>query len=151
MVGRIMATFWERYFQLLESDSATESTPGDRMGRSPPPEPVKPKRKPASRRAASTIPQKWVHETTDDDRYVGRDDALDRLNAWAIDPNVRAISVTGLGGLGKTALVGYWLKRSHGLQQRRFQGLFFWSFYVNRSVNDLFTALQTWGRRFGVR
>lgn len=44
------------------------------------------------------------------------------------------IAVTGMGGLGKTSLVGHWLKRAGGATRRRVAGLFFWSFYAERDV-----------------
>jgi tetratricopeptide (TPR) repeat protein len=89
----------------------------------------------------SRIPQCWVHETTDDDFYVGRTDSFRRLDCWAADQNVRLIAVTGLGGLGKTSLVGRWIKHAGGDAWRNFDGVFFWSFYGDRSVRAFLNAL----------
>ena len=86
---------------------------------------------PASRAAPI---EAWVHETTDDDTYTGRRETLDRLDRWAADPDVKAIAVTGIGGLGKTALIGRWLKREGGVTRRPYAAVFFWSFYADRSV-----------------
>jgi tetratricopeptide (TPR) repeat protein len=85
--------------------------------------------------------EKWVHETTEDDRYTGRAAALERLDRWCADPAVRVIGVTGMGGLGKTSLIGHWLKRKHGARGRPFAALFFWSFYADREVKHFAAAL----------
>lgn len=87
------------------------------------------------------VAEKWVHETTDDDRYTGRTDELAKLDRWSRDPEVHAIAVTGMGGLGKTSLIGHWLKRAGGLSSRRYEGMFFWSFYAERSVSAFLKEL----------
>jgi hypothetical protein len=70
---------------------------------------------------------------------------LDRLSRCAADPRVRVIAVIGIGGLGKTALVGHWLKgRGAGRQVR---GLFGWSFKANRSVADFRRTLAEFAVR----
>jgi tetratricopeptide (TPR) repeat protein len=86
-------------------------------------------------------PQLWVHDTTEDDRYTEPGEALSRLDRWAADPRVRAVAVTGIGGLGKTALIGYWLKQRHGAATRPARGLLGWSFGVDRQVERFFAAL----------
>ncbi|MGH8903415.1 MAG: SIR2 family protein [Egibacteraceae bacterium] len=90
---------------------------------------------------APSTPQRWVHETTEDERYTEPAHALDRLDRWAADLSVRAIAVTGIGGLGKTALLGHWLKRKGGASRRPNQGLFGWSFNADRSVEAFLDAL----------
>jgi tetratricopeptide (TPR) repeat protein len=95
----------------------------------------------------ATAPQQWVHETTDDDLYVERTDALHRLNRWAEDAHVTAIAITGLGGIGKTSLVGYWLRRSGGANLRDHKGLFFWSFYSDKNVDNFMKSLLSFGTR----
>ncbi len=86
--------------------------------------------------------QRWVHEATDDDRFVGRRDELDRLDAWAHDPSVRTFGITGLGGLGKTSLVGRWIRHFGGIRRRPIRGVFFWSFYSDRSVGNFLEGLR---------
>lgn len=80
------------------------------------------------------MPSIWCHETTEDGKYLVRPEVLRRLDRWCADKQVRLISITGIGGLGKTSLVGYWLKREHGWRHRTFVGLFYWSFYSNRNI-----------------
>jgi tetratricopeptide (TPR) repeat protein len=79
-------------------------------------------------------PQRWVHETTEDARYTGRENLLQTLDRWADESVVRTIAITGMGGLGKTALLGRWLKQHGGTDRRPNRGLFFWSFYAENNV-----------------
>jgi tetratricopeptide (TPR) repeat protein len=88
----------------------------------------------------AAMPQHWSHETTEDERFTGRAEALSKLDRWAADPEVRVIVLTGLGGLGKTSLVGHWLKTKGGVRKRPIQGLFFWSFYADRDVKKFAEA-----------
>jgi tetratricopeptide (TPR) repeat protein len=83
------------------------------------------------------VRQRFVHETTEDEKFTGRLDVLERLDAWAADPTVRIIGISALGGLGKTALLGKWLR---GGAHRR-QGVFFWSFYRDRDTAAMLKAL----------
>jgi tetratricopeptide (TPR) repeat protein len=82
-----------------------------------------------------------VHETTEDERYTEPADTLARLDRWVADPRVRSIAITGIGGLGKTALVGHWLKQHHGAAARPTAGLFGWSFNANRQLDHFLDAL----------
>jgi tetratricopeptide (TPR) repeat protein len=86
-------------------------------------------------------PQHWSHETTDDDLYVEPSAAIAKLTRWCADLSVHAIAVVGMGGLGKTALVGHWLKKCNGASHRIHRGLFFWSFYADKRVDSLFDSL----------
>ena len=79
---------------------------------------------------AAKVRQGFVHETTEDEKFTGRLDMLERFDAWAADPSVRLIAISALGGLGKTALLGKWLRS--GAHRR--QGVFFWSFYRDRDT-----------------
>jgi hypothetical protein len=98
------------------------------------------------------FPTGWTHETTEDALYRGRRDALDRLHRWCADPTVRLIAVTALGGLGKTSLVGHWLKRAQGWKHRPFDSLFFWSFYNDRDVGAFLEGLLAFAtEKLGVR
>ena len=59
----------------------------------------------------TALPDQYIHQPTDDDNYQGRTQDFATLNRWANDPATRTIAVTGIGGQGKTALTGRWLKR----------------------------------------
>jgi tetratricopeptide (TPR) repeat protein len=85
-----------------------------------------------------TIRERFVHETTEDEKFTGRRDMLARLDAWAADPGVRLIAISALGGLGKTALLGKWLRTG----DHRRQGVFFWSFYRERETASMLGALK---------
>ena len=87
---------------------------------------------------------KWFHEPTNDDKFVGREDEITRLDRWVRDSAVRVIGVSGVGGTGKTALVGHWLKNTTGWRTRPFKGLFAWSFYQNRATADFLRELLRW-------
>jgi tetratricopeptide (TPR) repeat protein len=95
----------------------------------------------ATAAAAPPVAQRWVHDTSDDDRYVEPADALAHLDRWAGDPAVRAIAVTGIGGLGKTALLGHWLKHRSGVTRRQVAGLLVWSCNADREPTHFLQAL----------
>jgi len=91
---------------------------------------------------ARAVPALFVHETTEDEKFTGRADSLARLDRWAADPAVKLVAITAIGGLGKTALVGRWLRRG----EHRRDAVFFWSFYRNRDTREFFEALLKFGR-----
>lgn len=65
---------------------------------------------PAPPQLKAAIKDKYVHQPTDDDNYQGRAQDFATLNRWANDPATRMIAITGIGGQGKTAMTGRWLK-----------------------------------------
>jgi len=107
----------------------------------PVPEPI-PTAPPAP---AAKVRQRFVHETTEDEKFTGRLDMLERLDAWAADPSVRLVAISALGGLGKTALLGKWLRS--GAHRR--QGVFFWSFYRDRDTEAMLEALKEFAQPGG--
>lgn len=89
-----------------------------------------------------SVTTKWCHETTNDDRYVIRRSVLRTANAWFNDNSIRTISITGMGGAGKTSFVGDWLKARNDNLFRNVKGLFYWSFYVEKSVDNFLISLM---------
>ncbi|HEY0838345.1 MAG TPA: SIR2 family protein [Azospirillum sp.] len=90
------------------------------------------------------FPSKWVHEASDDERFVGREEPIADLDRWVRDDKVRAVAVCAVGGTGKTALIGHWLKRTDGWRTRPFAGLFAWSFYQDRDAGNFLRAFLDW-------
>lgn len=121
-------------------------------GFSPKPSPIAPPPRKLVRdtSAEPDFPEEYAHPTTDDAHYVGRKDVLARLDGFVGAPEVRVVAVTGIGGLGKTSLIGYWLKRRRGHLAHRVEGIFYWSFYVKRSFETFADALLAFAeRKFG--
>lgn len=90
------------------------------------------------------VAMEFVHESTDDQLFTGRDAVLERLDGWSADADVRLVGISAIGGLGKTALLGHWLKSSgaaHGAE-----GIFFWSYYRDTSTDNMLRALLKFGR-----
>ncbi len=90
------------------------------------------------------FPARWVHETSNDDKFTGRENEFARLDRWVASPMVRVIGVCAVGGTGKTALVGHWLKNTDGWRSRPFVGLFAWSFYQNRASASFLLEFLKW-------
>jgi len=93
---------------------------------------------------ATDLAAKWFHEPTNDDKFVGRENEIERLDRWVRDSAVRVIGVSAIGGTGKTALVGHWFKNTKRWRTRPFEGLFAWSFYQNRTTVDFLRELLLW-------
>jgi tetratricopeptide (TPR) repeat protein len=102
-------------------------------------------------RTPGQLPQAWVHATTDDVHYSGRATDLRTLDRWAAEPTVRVIALTGFGGMGKTSLVGHWLKQIGTRKMpRELCGLFAWSYYSDRSTESLLANLLSFARSIGI-
>jgi tetratricopeptide (TPR) repeat protein len=96
--------------------------------------------------ALTPLPARWVHETTNDDKFRGRQEEFERLDRWVRDETTRVVAVCAVGGTGKTALVGHWLKETDQWRRRGtpFAGVFGWSFYQNRSTDEFLLSLLQW-------
>ena len=88
----------------------------------------------------------WVHSATDDIQFRGREDQCARLDRWVRDVSVRAIAATAIGGAGKTALIGHWLKATASWHSRPFEGLFAWSFYQEAETSMFLERFVTWAQ-----
>ncbi|HEX6371604.1 MAG TPA: SIR2 family protein [Longimicrobium sp.] len=126
---------------LLDALAAAEpsAAPPPRGGRA-----AAPAAAPYAPSGAGAFAESWVHETTDDERFTGRAEARARLDRWVRDPAVRALGVTAVGGSGKTALVGHWLKRTDGWRSRPFTGVFGWSFYQELDSARFLESFLDW-------
>jgi hypothetical protein len=87
------------------------------------------------------VAMEFVHESTEDKLFTGRDAALERLDGWAADAGVRLVGVSAIGGLGKTALLGHWLRSKRAAKERQADGIFFWSYYRDTSTDNMLRAL----------
>jgi len=72
---------------------------------------------------------------------------MQRLGRWALDPATHVIAVTGLGGIGKTALVSSWMKQAGSELAGRYRHGLFWSFYADPNPDALFEHLVEVGVR----
>ena len=88
---------------------------------------------PASPKVKAKIKDKYVHKPTDDENFKGREQDFATLNRWANDPDTRMIAITGIGGQGKTAMTGRWLKQER-LENLAQLPVFYWSFYEDLDV-----------------
>lgn len=82
------------------------------------------------------------------EHFVGRQGLRSELVRWATSTHedTRLIAVIGMGGAGKTALTENVL--SAVMERPRHSGLFVWSFYENRSIEEFADfALQYFGRQ----
>lgn len=79
------------------------------------------------------LPDLYIHDPTDDENFKGRKVDFITLNRWATDPATRIIAITGIGGQGKTALVGRWLKKERTKELSQIP-VFYWSFYEDMDV-----------------
>lgn len=119
----------------LQSDLALRATAATASPASlSPPLPVSPFSPPAAPKIL------FFHPATNDSLYSRRERELDWLDACARDPLIRIATVTGVGGLGKTSLVGHWIEVRKGWQHRAFHGVFFYSFYSDRDPQHFFDA-----------
>ncbi|MBW2740143.1 MAG: SIR2 family protein [Deltaproteobacteria bacterium] len=88
---------------------------------------------PASPQIKAVLHDKYIHKPPNDENFKGRVGDFATLNRWANDPDTNMIAITGIGGQGKTAMTGHWLKqeRTENLAQIP---VFYWSFYEDLDV-----------------
>ncbi len=72
-------------------------------------------------------------------RFVGREDELEFMERFYKSDDKRILSVVGMGGSGKTAVVSEFLKRcQRNVDPVESDTVFVWSFRSNKSVEDCF-------------
>lgn len=72
-----------------------------------------------------------VHETTWDGRFVGRRSEVAMLDDSVASTDTKFVGIMGLGGIGKTALIGRWIDGIETRLPGTVAGVFFWSCYVD--------------------
>lgn len=100
------------------------------------------------------LPDKYIHKPTNDENFKGRAPDFATLNRWGNDPDTRMIAITGIGGQGKTALVGRWLKHER-TPTLAGMPVFYWSFYedldvgkfLKRVVEFCMPIIQVYGKQ----
>ncbi len=88
---------------------------------------------PASPHIKAVLKDRFVHKPTDDENFKGRAKDFATLNRLANDPDTRMIAITGIGGQGKTAMTGRWLKKER-IESLAQMPVFYWSFYEDLDV-----------------
>jgi len=82
---------------------------------------------------------------TTNQELFGREAELKALDdAWE-NPQVRVVNIMGMGGIGKTALVGHWLSSMARDWYRGAEQVFAWSFQDAPGNAFLFEALRAFG------
>ena len=77
--------------------------------------------------------------------WVGRHELLDQLNQDWADADTRIVGLIGFGGEGKSSLASRWIADLlKSPDQKQPDGLFWWSFYDRRSVDEFFEAALTY-------
>ncbi len=90
--------------------------------------------------------EQWTHETTEDKLYVEPRQAVARLRQCLGDPNTRVLTLTGIGGLGKTAFLAHSFRGKADNLPRAICGIFYWSFAEEPQLDRFLKSLL----RFGV-
>jgi tetratricopeptide (TPR) repeat protein len=77
--------------------------------------------------------------------WVGRHELLDQLNRDWGDADTKIVGLIGFGGEGKSSLASRWIADLlKSPDQKQPDGLFWWSFYDRRSVDEFFEAALTY-------
>ena len=78
------------------------------------------------------------------EEWVGRDDLLTALTDDWHDPQTTITALIGFGGEGKSSLARQWLAATDagmGVAENAVDGVFWWSFYNDSSIESFFEAL----------
>ena len=80
------------------------------------------------------------NQTPPEVHFVGREGMLETINDWYKSTDVRVGALIGWGGVGKSALVRKWYDSLKGNEIRP-DGIFWWGFYRNASLEQFLNAL----------
>lgn len=86
----------------------------------------------------------WVSAPPLLEDWIGRDDLLSEISTKWAGSTRKIVGLIGLGGEGKSSLARHWLDiLSKDSEQPQPNGIFWWSFYSNPSIDEFFeTALM---------
>ncbi|MHC4285345.1 MAG: P-loop NTPase fold protein, partial [Planctomycetota bacterium] len=130
--------FWEvedvleKYFTLTALTLGEEERQKEVIGKARVKKPARPFEFPLS--------SSLHNQTSSEENFVGRDEALDTITEWYRREDVRIGSLIGWGGVGKSVLVRKWYDE---LEANKIQpdGIFWWGFYRNASLEQFLNAL----------
>lgn len=88
--------------------------------------------------------EKWNGAPDVLNTWVGRDDLLAQLTQAHQANQYRVLGLIGFGGEGKTSLARKWVDTRLKTMTPAPDGVFWWSFYDNRSADAFFEALFTY-------
>jgi hypothetical protein len=85
-------------------------------------------------------PPSLHNQTPPEPNFVGRQEMLETLTDWYINPEVRIGALIGWGGVGKSATVRNWYDslESNNIKP---DGIFWWGFYRNAYLEQFLNAL----------
>jgi tetratricopeptide (TPR) repeat protein len=81
----------------------------------------------------------WNSAPTVLSEWTGRDDLLAQITEDWHNPQKHVTGLIGFGGEGKSSLARKWIE-TLDLQPSTFDGLFWWGFYENRSIDEFLEA-----------
>lgn len=91
----------------------------------------------------SSRPARILHCTSEPLLFFGRQAELALLDRAVTDAATSLVALVGPGGQGKTAIVQHWLQTPHPA----LDGLFFWSFYRGKNVDQCLRELLAYAER----
>ena len=96
----------------------------------------------AAAQAAVSIIEKysWNNAPSVLTEWTGRDHLLAQITEDWNDPSKHVTGLIGFGGEGKSSLARKWVETLERSNVKTFDGLFWWGFYENRSVDEFLEA-----------
>ncbi|ODS39204.1 MAG: hypothetical protein A7316_06165 [Candidatus Altiarchaeales archaeon WOR_SM1_86-2] len=80
----------------------------------------------------------FAHPYPMQENFVGRQKERDLLSEWLENDPTPMLALTAIGGMGKSALSWYWLNEDLLKKGKKFDGVFWWSFYDEKSSFEKF-------------